>query len=153
STGVYWVPLYELLQGAGLEVFLVDPSYTRQVKGRPKTDRLDCKWIQRLHRLGLLAAGVRPGEKACGLRSHFRQRANLVCCGGEDIQHMQKALEQMNLKLTEVLSNITGATGMAILKAILKGQRDPVKLARLRDPHCKNTEATIAQALTGSYRD
>jgi transposase len=153
STGVYWIPLYELLESAGLEVFLVDPSYTKQVKGRPKTDRRDCKWIQRLHRLGLLAAAFRPDEKICVLRNYLRQRANVVRCCGEDIQHMQKALEQMNLKLTEVLSNIIGSTGMAILKAILKGQRDPKKLAKLRDPHCKNTEATIAQALTGSYRD
>jgi transposase len=153
STGVYWIPLYELLESAGLEVFLVDPSYTKQVKGRPKTDRRDCKWIQRLHRLGLLAAAFRPDEKICVLRSYLRQRANVVRCCGEDIQHMQKALEQMNLKLTEVLSNITGATGMAILKAILRGQRDPRQLAKLRDPHCKNTESTIAQALTGSYRD
>jgi transposase len=153
STGVYWIPLYELLESSGIEVLLVDPSYTKQVKGRPKTDRRDCKWIQRLHRLGLLAAAFRPDEKICVLRSYLRQRANVVCYCGEDIQHMQKALEQMNLKLTEVLSNITGTTGMAILKAILKGQRDPRQLAKLRDPHCKNTESTIAQALTGSYRD
>jgi transposase len=153
STGVYWIPLYELLESAGLEVFLVDPSYTKQVKGRPKTDRRDCKWIQRLHRLGLLAAAFRPDEKICVLRNYLRQRANLVRCCGEDIQHMQKALEQMNLKLTEVLSNIIGWTGMKIIKAILNGQRDPKRLARLRDPHCKNTEETIAQALTGSYRD
>jgi transposase len=153
STGVYWIPLYELLQSAGLEVFLVDPSYTKQVKGRPKTDRGDCKWIQRLHRLGLLAPAFRPDEKTCVLRNYLRQRANLVRCCGEAIQHMQKALEQMNLKLTEVLSNIVGTTGMAILKAILKGQRDPAELAKLRDPRCKNTAATIAQALTGSYRD
>jgi transposase len=153
STGVYWIPLYELLQSEGFEVFLVDPSYTKQVKGRPKTDRLDCKWIARLHALGLLAAAFRPAEHICVLRNYLRQRANLVRCCGEDIQHVQKALEQMNLKLTEVLSDITGTTGLAILKAILRGVRDPVKLAKLRDPRCKNTEATIAQALTGSYRD
>jgi transposase len=153
STGVYWIPLYELLQSEGIEVILVDPSYTRQVKGRPKTDRLDCKWIQRLHRLGLLVAAFRPEEKICVLRNYLRQRANLVRSCGEDIQHMQKALEQMNLKLPEVLSDITGKTGMAIIKAILKGERDPVKLAQRRNPGCKNTEAAIAQALTGSYRD
>jgi transposase len=153
STGVYWIPLYELLESEGIEVFLVDPSYTKQVKGRPKTDRLDCKWIQRLHALGLLAAAFRPAEKICVLRNYLRQRANLVRCCGEDIQHMQKALEQMNLKLTVVLSDITGTTGLAILKAILRGVRDPIKLAKLRDPRCKNTEATIAQALHGSYRD
>jgi transposase len=153
STGVYWIALYELLENAGLEVFLVDPRYTKQVKGRPKTDRLDCKWIARLHALGLLAAAFRPAEKICVLRNYLRQRANLVRCCGEDIQHMQKALEQMNLKLTAVLSDITGTTGLAILEAILRGVRDPVKLAKLRDPRCKNTEATIAQALHGSYRE
>jgi transposase len=153
STGVYWIPLYELLDSAGIEVILVDPSYTKQVKGRPKTDRRDCKWIQRLHALGMLAAAFRPDEKTCVLRNYLRQRANLIRCCGQHIQHMQKALEQMNLKLTEVISDITGVTGMAILKSILRGVRDPKKLARLRDPRCKNTEATIAQALTGSYRD
>src|SRR5262249_6885656 len=104
STGVYWIPLYELLQNAGLEVILVDPSYTKQVKGRPKTDRLDCKWIQRLHRLGLLAAAFRPSEKACVLRGYLRQRANLIRYSGQHVQHMQKALEPMNLKLTEMIS-------------------------------------------------
>jgi transposase len=153
STGVYWIALYELLESAGLEVFLVDPRYTKQVKGRPKTDRLDCKWIARLHALGLLAAAFRPNEKICVLRSYLRQRANLIRYAGQHIQHMQKALEQMNLKLTEVLSDITGTTGLAILKAILRGVRDPVKLAKLRDPRCRNNAETIAQALTGSYRD
>jgi transposase len=153
STGIYWVPLCELLESAGIEVILVDPRYTKQVKGRPKTDRLDCKWIQRLHALGLLAAAFRPSEKACVLRSYLRQRANLIRYSGQHVQHMQKALEQMNLKLTEVISDITGTTGLAILKAILRGARDPVKLAKLRDPRCQNTAATIAQALHGSYRD
>jgi transposase len=153
STGVYWIPLYELLQSAGVEVILVDPSYTKQVKGRPKTDRLDCKWIQRLHSHGMLAAAFRPDEKICVLRNYLRQRANLVCSSSQDVQHMQKALEQMNLKLTEVISDITGVTGMAILLAILRGVRDPVKLAQMRDPRCKNSAAAIAQALNGSYRD
>lgn len=152
STGVYWIPLCELLEQEGIEVFLVDPSYTKQVKGRPKTDRRDCKWIQRLHAHGLLAPAFRPEEKICILRSYLRQRANLIRYCGQDIQHMQKALEQMNLKLTTVLSDITGSTGLAILKAILKGVRDPLKLAKLRDPRCKNNEATIAQTLNGSYR-
>jgi transposase len=153
STGVYWIALYELLESEGFEVLLVDPRYTKQVKGRPKTDRRDCKWIQRLHGLGLLAAAFRPDEKICVLRNYLRQRGNLIRSCGRDVQHMQKALEQMNLKLTEVISDITGATGLAILKAILRGTRDPMKLAKMRDPRCKNTEATIAQALNGSYRD
>jgi transposase len=153
STGVYWIPLYELLEANGLEVLLVDPSYTKQVRGRPKTDRRDCQWIYRLHSVGLLAAAFRPDEKTCQLRSYLRQRANLIRYGGQHIQHMEKALEQMNLKLTEILSDITGVTGRAILQAILKGTRDPQKLAKLRNFKCKATEAEIAQALNGSYRD
>jgi transposase len=153
STGVYWIPLYELLESNGFEVLLVDPSYTKQVKGRPKTDRLDCQWIYRLHSVGLLAAAFRPDEKTCQLRSYLRQRANLIRYAGQHIQHMEKALEQMNLKLTEIISDITGVTGQAILRAILKGTRDPQKLARLRNQKCKATEAEIAQALNGSYRD
>jgi transposase len=106
-----------------------------------------------LHALGMLAAAFRPDEKTCVLRSYLRQRANLIRSGSMHVQHMQKALEQMNLKLTEVISDITGTTGLAILKAILRGVRDPLKLAKLRDPRCKNSQAAIAQALAGSYRD
>jgi cell division protein FtsB len=106
-----------------------------------------------LHSLGLLAAAFRPDEKICVLRNYLRQRDNLVRAASQDVQHMQKALEQMNLKLTEVISDITGVTGLAILQAILRGVRDPVKLAQMRDPRCKNSTAAIAQALNGSYRD
>ncbi len=153
STGVYWIPLYELLEANGIEVLLVDPSYTKQVRGRPKSDRLDCQWIYRLHSVGLLAAAFRPDEKTCQLRSYLRQRATLIRYAGQHIQHMQKALEQMNLKLTEIISDITGVTGRAIIQAILRGTRDPQKLARLRNQKCKATEAEIAEALHGSYRD
>jgi transposase len=153
STGVYWIPLYELLETEGFEVLLVDPGYPRQVKGRPKTDRLDCQWIYRLHSVGLLAAAFRPNEKTCQLRSYLRQRANLIRYAGQHIQHMQKALEQMNLKLTEIISDSTGATGRQIIRAILRGVRDPHKLAKYRNPHCKASEAEIARALTGTYRD
>src|SRR6516162_9465532 len=153
STGVYWIPLYELLVANGFEVLLVDPSYTRQVKGRPKTDRLDCQWVYRLHSVGLLAAAFRPDEKTCQLRAYLRQRANLIRQASQHVQHMQKALEQMNLKLTEILSDITGATGRAILRAILRGTRAPEKLAKYRDKACKASEVEIAQALTGSYRE
>jgi transposase len=153
STGIYWIPLYELLQAEGFEVILVDPSYSHQLRGRPKTDRLDCQWIYRLHSVGLLAAAFRPDEKTCQLRSYLRQRANLVRSGSRHVQHMQKALEQMNLKLTEVLSDITGVTGRAILRAILRGTRAPEKLAKYRDKQCKASEAEVAQALTGSYRE
>jgi transposase len=131
---------------------MVDPSYTKQVKGRPKTDRRDCQWIQRLHAHGLLAAAFRPDEDTCVLRSYLRQRANHVRYAGQHIQHMQKALELMNLKLPEVVSDITGMTGMAIVKDILRGERNPLQLAKHRDRRCKNTEAAIAQALNGSYR-
>jgi transposase len=153
STGIYWVPLYELLDANGLEVLLVDPSCTKQVKGRPKTDRLDCQWIYRLHSVGLLAAAFRPDETTCQLRSYLRQRANVIRYAGQHIQHLQKALEQMNLKLTGIISDITGVTGRAIIQAILKGTRDPHKLARLRHQRCQATEAEMAQALTGSYRE
>jgi hypothetical protein len=102
STGVYWVPLYELLQGEGLEVLLVNPAYTHQPRGRPKTDRRDCQWIYRLHSVGLLAAAFRPDGQTCRLRPYLRQRAGLVRSASRHVRHMQKALEQMNLKLTEV---------------------------------------------------
>ena len=153
STGIYWIPLYELLQAEGFEVLLVDPSYSHQLRGRPKTDRRDCQWIYRLHSVGLLAAAFRPDEKTCQLRAYLRQRANLIRQASRHVQHMQKALEQMNLKLTEILSDITGVTGRAILRAILRGTRAPEKLAKYRDKQCKASEAEIAQALTGSYRE
>ncbi len=153
STGIYWIPLYELLQAEGFEVLLVDPSYSRQLRGRPKTDRRDCQWIYRLHSVGLLAAAFRPDERTCQLRAYLRQRANVIRQASQHVQHLQKALEQMNLKLTEVLSDITGLTGRAILRAILRGTRAPEKLARYRDKQCKASEVEIAQALTGSYRE
>jgi len=153
STGVYWIPLYELLETLGFEVLLVDPSYTKQVKGRPKTDRLDCQWIYRLHSVGLLAAAFRPDPKTCELRAYLRQRGNAVRYAGQHVQHMEKALEQMNLKLTETISDITGVTGQAIVKAIGRGVRDPYQLAKLRDVRVKASEEQIAAALTGTYRD
>ncbi len=153
STGIYWTPLYELLAAEGFEVLLVDPSYTRQLRGRPKTDRRDCQWIYRLHSVGLLAAAFRPDERTCQLRAYLRQRANLIRSASRHVQHMQKALEQMNLKLTEILSDITGVTGRSILRAILRGTRAPERLAKYRDKQCKASEAEIAQALTGTYRE
>jgi transposase len=153
STGIYWIALYELLASEGFEVLLVDPSYTHQLRGRPKTDRRDCQWIYRLHSVGLLAAAFRPDEKTCQLRAFLRQRANVVRQASQHVQHMQKALEQMNLKLTEILSDITGAIGQAIIRAILRGTRAPEKLAGYRDKACKASEAEIAQALTGTYRE
>ena len=151
STGVYWIALYELLVERGFEVLLVDARRVKNVPGR-KTDVLDCQWLQELHTYGLLRGAFRPADQVCILRSYLRQRAMLVAYASHHIQHMQKALEQMNLKLTHVVSDITGLTGMGIIKAILKGERDPVELAKLRDPRCKNSEATVARALEGHYR-
>jgi transposase len=153
ATGVYWIPLFELLEGRGFEVILVDPRQTKAVKGRPKTDRLDCQWIQRLHACGLLVGSFRPGDAIVVLRGYLRQRQTLIRYAGSHVQHVQKALEQMNVKLTEVVSDITGVTGLSILRAILAGQRDPAELAKLRNEHCKVSEAGLAQALQGNWRE
>jgi hypothetical protein len=153
STGIYGIALYELLQAEGFEVLLVDPSYRHQLRGRPKTDRRDCPWIYRLPSVGLLAAAFRPDEKTCPLRAYLRQRANVVRQASKHVQHMQKALAQMNLKLTEILSDITGVTGRSILRAILRGTRAPEKLAKYRDKQGQASAAEIAQALTGSSRE
>jgi transposase len=152
STGVYWVPLFELLETRGFHVRVIDPRQASRLKGRPKSDVRDCQWLQRLHACGLLAGAFRPDDQIIVLRGYLRQRQMLLTFASHHIQHMQKALELMNLKLTEVVSDITGKTGLAILKAILDGQRDPACLARLRDPRCHNDEATIAKALQGNWR-
>jgi transposase len=152
STGVYWIPLLELLVQEGFQAILVPPKYTRQVQGRPKTDKRDCQWIYRLHSVGLLPGAFRPDEATTVLRSYLRQRATIIRDAARHIQRMQKALEQMNLKLTTVLDDITGTTGQKIIQAILKGTRDPSKLAALRHPKCKATVLEIEQALTGTYR-
>jgi transposase len=152
STGVYWVPLYELLESRGFTVLLVDARQVARAPGRPKSDAKDCQWIQRLHSYGLLSAAFRPQEQVVVLRAYLRQRDMLVSYAGQHIQHMQKALEQLNVKLTEVVSDITGVTGMGIIKAILRGGRDPEQLAKLRDPRCKESTATIARALQGTWR-
>jgi transposase len=152
STGVYWIPLFELLEARGLQVLLVDPQQVRHVPGRPKTDVKDCQWLQRLHAYGLLAGAFRPVDQVVVLRSYLRQREMLISYAGQHLQHMQKALEQMNVKLPEVVSDITGVTGMRIIKAILEGKRDPSALAKLRDRRCKQDEAAIARALQGNWR-
>lgn len=153
STGIYWIPLFELLESKGFEVYLVDPRQSRHAPGRPKSDVRDCQWLQRLHSYGLLTASFRPADQVVVLRSYLRQRQMLLRYAGQHVQHMQKALEQMNVKLTGVVSDITGLTGMAILQAILRGERDPRKLAKLRNVNCKRTEAEIARALWGNWRD
>ena len=153
STGIYWIPLFELLEARGFEVFLVNPRQSRHVPGRPKTDVHDCQWLQRLHSYGLLTASFRPAAQVVVLRSYLRQRQMLIRYAGQHAQHMQKALEEMNVKLPEVVSDVTGATGMGIIRAILGGQRDPLELAKLRDERCKRTQAEIARALYGNWRD
>ena len=152
STGVYWIPLFELLEARGFMVVLADAREVQRAPGRPKTDVRDCQWLQRLHTYGLLAAAFRPPEQICVLRSYLRQRAMVVTYAGQHIQHMQKALTQMNIKLQHVVSDVTSVTGMAILKAILSGERNPITLARLRDRHCQHSEAEIACAWQGNWR-
>ncbi len=152
STGVYWIPLFELLEARGFAVVLADAREVHRAPGRPKTDVRDCQWLQRLHTYGLLAAAFRPPEQIWVLRSYLRQRAMLVTYAGQHIQHMQKALTQMNLKLQHVVSDVTSVTGLAILQAILSGERNPQKLAQLRDRHCQHSEAEIARALQGNWR-
>jgi transposase len=152
STGVYWIPLFELLESQGFEVNLVEPGQLSRCGARPKTDVLDAQWIQRLHSYGLLRGSFRPPDSVLAVRAYFRQRQMQVRYAASHVQHMQKAMEQMNLKLPEVVSDITGLTGMHIIRAILEGERDPVTLARLRDGRCHHSEEQIALALQGTWR-
>jgi transposase len=151
STGIYWIPVFEILESRGLEVRLVNARHVKNVPGR-KSDVLDCQWLQRLHSYGLLEGAFRPTEQVCTLRAYVRQRMNLVRYAASHIQHMQKALSQMNLQLANVVADIAGVTGMRIIKAILAGERDALVLARLRDARCKNDESTIARSLQGNFR-
>ena len=151
STGVYWIPIYEVLEARGLEVNVVNARHLKHVPGR-KSDVQDCQWIQQLHSYGLLTASFRPAEDLRVLRSYLRQRAMLLEHRAGHIQHMQKALAQMNIQVTQVLSDITGTTGLASLRAIVAGERDPQVLARLRHGRCQRSEAEIAKALSGHYR-
>jgi transposase len=152
STGVYWIPLYELLASRGVDVILVDPRQTKHAPGRPKSDVLDCQWIRRLHSYGLLTASFRPADEIVVWRGFQRQRDMLVRYAAQHVQHLQKALEEMNVKLTEVVSDIVGQTGMKIIKDIVRGQRDPLQLAKHRHEKCQATEAEIAAALYGTWR-
>jgi len=151
STGVYWIPIYDLLEAQGFEVYLVNARHLKNVPGR-KSDVQDCQWIQRLHRYGLLSASFRPEAEVCALRAYLRHRRMLIEYRAAHIQHLQKALQQMNVQLTQVLSDITGETGLQIIRAIVAGQRDPVQLAQYRDPRCKHSQDEIAKALTGHYQ-
>ena len=152
STGVYWIPLFGVLEERGFQVMLVDPRRIKNVSGR-KTDVLDCQWLQQLHTYGLLSGAFRPEAEIRRLRSYLRQRAMLVQYASHHIQHMQKALTQMNVKLQHVISNITGKTGMDIIAAIVSGERDPRKLAQFRRPGMKADEETIARSLQGHWRE
>jgi transposase len=141
-----------LLERQGFTVILVDPRQTKHAPGRPKSDVLDCQWIQRLHSYGLLTASFRPSDEVVVWRSYQRQRENLIRYAAQHVQHMQKAMEEMNVKLTEVVSDIVGVTGMKIIKDILRGVRDPQKLAKNRHDNCHTSEAEIASALYGNWR-
>jgi transposase len=152
STGIYWIPIFEILEERGLEVLLVNAYHIKNVPGR-KSDVQDCQWIQLLHTHGLLRGCFRTPEAGIALRAYMRQRERLVKKRAEAIQHMQKALRQMNLLLDNVVSDITGKTGMDIISAILIGERNPSKLAKLRDARCKNDNKTIASSLEGHYRN
>ena len=151
STGVYWIPPFQILEEYGFEVKLVNARHVKNVPGR-KSDVSDCQWLQRLHTYGLLSGSFRPDDQICVLRSYWRHRANLVRYAADHVRHMQKALTQMNLHLHKVLSSVTGVTGMNIIRAIIAGERDPQKLALMREPGVKNTSEVIAKALEGDYR-
>jgi hypothetical protein len=152
STGVYWIPLYDILQHAGIEVCLVNARYVKNVPGK-KTDVLDCQWLQQLHSYGLLANSFRPEEDIRRLRTISRQREMLLKYRSAHVQHIQKALHQMNIQLDNVISDITGVTGFAIVRAIIAGQHDPHFLAQYRDGHCRCSQEDIVKSLEGSYID
>lgn len=151
STGVYWIPLYEILEGRGFDVVLVNARHVKNVPGR-KTDVVDCQWIQELHSVGLLRGSFRPTAAIAALRAFLRHRQTLVQSAATHVQRMQKALVQMNLQLPIVISDITGVTGLRILRDIIAGQTDPHALAQHRDSRCQASEAEITAALTGHYR-
>lgn len=151
STGVYWIPLFQILETRGFDVKLVNAKHVKTLPGR-KSDVLDCQWLQQLHSYGLLAGSFRPTDQVCVLRSYVRQRDSLIKSGCVHLQRMQKALTQMNVQLHQVVSDLSGTTGMAILRAIVAGEHNPPALAGLRHPRMRRSEAEIAQALEGDYR-
>ncbi len=151
STGVYWVAVYDILEQAGLEVYLVNARDTKNLPGR-KSDVQESQWLMKLHTYGLLRNSFRPSQEIRMMRTYWRQRNDLVRSAGRHIQRMQKALTQMNIQLANVLSDVSGMTGQAIIKAILKGERDPHKLAALRDLRVKASEEQIAQSLEGNWQ-
>lgn len=151
STGVYWVPVFEVLESAGINVIVANARETRSVPGR-KSDINDAQWLQRLHACGLLRASFRPGRDIAALRTYLRHRERLLDYAAAHIQHMQKALTYMNLQLHHVVQDITGVTGMKIIRAIVKGERNPDTLIEFRDVRCKSSPETIRSALVGNYQ-
>lgn len=151
STGVYWIPAFEILESYGFEVFLVNAREAKNVPGR-KTDINDAQWLQKLHQFGLLRASFRPTNDIVELRAYIRQREQLLDCKAEHIQHMQQAMMEMNVQLHHVVADITGKTGMEIIRAIVAGQHDPEELVKFRDCRCKNPLEMMIAALTGNYR-
>jgi len=151
STGVYWIPAYELLESRGIEVVLVNARELKNVPGR-KTDMKDCQWIQRLHSCGLLRGSFRPDEAICALRAIHRQWENLIAERTKAVQWMQKALDQMNVQVHRAVTDITGTTGMSIVRAIVAGERDPQTLAAFRHARCKKSLGDFAEHLTGTWR-
>jgi transposase len=151
STGVYWIPIYEILAARGFEVCLVNARHIKNVTGR-KTDVLDCQWVQQLHTYGLLQGSFRPTDDILALRAIVRHRHELITTRSSHIQRMQKSLQQMNIKLTNVVTDITGLTGLTIIRDIVAGEEDPQKLALHRHPNCKKSLQDIAKALAGNYR-
>jgi len=152
STGVYWIPVFQILESSGFEVILVNAKQIKNVPGR-KTDVKDCEWIQRVHSYGLLSGSFRPDDQTCKLRALVRQRDRLIKSGTIHINRMQKALNEMNIQLHHVISDITGVTGMSIIKAIIDGERDAQKLAEFRNNNIKSDTKTIVKALEGDYRE
>jgi transposase len=151
STSVYWIPLFQILEARGIEVHLVNAQHVHHVPGR-KSDVLDCQWLQYLHSVGLLRASFRPEQAVCEIRSLMRHRENLVQMACVHVQHMHKSLDQMNLQIHHVISDITGVTGLAIVDAIVAGETDPETLAKLRDHRIKASIETVRKSLVGDYR-
>jgi transposase len=151
STGVYWIPLFQILEARSIEVHLVNAQHVHNVPGR-KSDVLDCQWLQYLHSVGLLRASFRPEQAVCEIRSLMRHRENLVQMACVHVQHMHKSLDQMNLQIHHVISDITGVTGLAIVDAIVAGKTNPSELAKLRDFRIRASVETVTKSLVGDYR-
>src|SRR5260370_23862698 len=149
STGVYWIPLFQILEKAGMEVCLVNAQHVKHVPGR-KSDVIDCQWLQYLHSVGLLRASFRPEDRVCVIRSLLRHRDSLVQMAAAHVQQMPKALTQMNVQIHHVLSDITGQSGLAILDAIVAGERNPVVLAQLRHSRVQASEEEMVKSLAGN---